>query len=369
MRVVIAQTIAVGMLITLGLSVSHAVKAAEATTELPEPAGAYPIGTRTLELTDAARQRKLPVTAWYPSEPGSARAPYMDPRTARELAAEWNLQPRFERRVRGHAGLNAPIASGRWPVVLLEHGSGLVPALYTVLAEGLASHGFVVIATNHPPDSLIAVFADGHEIKSSPYWPEHADRRTQGVAIGKFAEDTLVRDVRFVLDSLAELNLHNDFWRGRLDLNRVGIAGHSMGGTTAALATRLEPRICAGVNLDGSAYPGMNADLRPIEVHKPFLFLATEEHAANPDTRVREYVGSAGNSYYVIMRGQDHLGFTDAGLIAANVSSERGRDQIRYQRALLSVELTRVLTVEFLAKYLMGASAPTLDALVQIDRN
>jgi len=53
-----------------------------------------------------------------------------------------------------------------------------------------------------------------------------------------------------------------------------------MGGTTAALATQKEPRILAGANLDGSTYPGMNADVRPIPVHKPFLFLATEEHAS-----------------------------------------------------------------------------------------
>ena len=51
-----------------------------------------------------------------------------------------------------------------------------------------------------------------------------------------------------------------------------------MGGTTAALATQEEPRILAGVNLYGSHDPGMNADVRPIPVHKPFLFSATEEY-------------------------------------------------------------------------------------------
>jgi predicted dienelactone hydrolase len=58
--------------------------------------------------------------------------------------------------------------------------SGVSPATYTILAEELASQGFVVAATNHPPDSLIAVFPDGHEIKAKPYWPANADRRTQG---------------------------------------------------------------------------------------------------------------------------------------------------------------------------------------------
>ena len=96
---------------------------------------------------------------------------------------------RFQRLVRAHARLLAPVAEGGpFPVVLLEHGSSVVPAIYTVLAEGLASSGFIVVATNHPPDSLISVFPDGHELKFTPYWPAEADRRTPGVAIGKFAD-------------------------------------------------------------------------------------------------------------------------------------------------------------------------------------
>jgi predicted dienelactone hydrolase len=62
-----------------------------------------------------------------------------------------------------------PVAEdGPFPVVLLEHGSRVVPAIYTVLAEVLASSGFIVVATNHPPDSLISVFPDGHELKFTP---------------------------------------------------------------------------------------------------------------------------------------------------------------------------------------------------------
>ena len=89
-----------------------------------------------------------------------------------------------------------------------------------------------------------------------------------------------------------------------------------MGGTTAALATKEEPRILAGVNLDGSTYPGMNADVRPIPVHKPFLFLATEEHASG-ENRSREYVGSESNTYYVVVTRVDHMSFTDAHLVSS----------------------------------------------------
>ena len=71
------------------------------------------------------------------------------------------------------------------------------------------------------------------------------------------------------------MNMSDKFWRGHIDMAKVGIMGHSMGGTTAALATKEERRISAGINLDGSTFPGMNNDIRPIELGKPLLFIAT----------------------------------------------------------------------------------------------
>jgi len=199
-------------------------------------------------LRDVSRNRDLLVTFWYPSQRGPVVAPYMDEKTAAAIAADWNLQPNFADRIRTNARLGAPIENGGlFPLILLEHGSGVVPAIYTVLAEGLASHGFVVAATNHPPDSLIAVFPDGHEVRSQPYWPLNADRRTQGIAIGRFAEDVLVADVRFVLDKVEEMSSRDAFWHGHIDMLKIGIVGHSMGGTTAALATKEERRISAGM--------------------------------------------------------------------------------------------------------------------------
>ncbi len=241
------------MLVVLSLP-SRAADVGRAGFDLPQPSGCHPVGTRTVVLKDPRRSRDLLVTIWYPAktrtkESGFALAPYMDKKIEAALAEEWNLQPDFQRLVRTNARLLAPVAvGGPFPVILLEHGSSVVPAVYTVLAEGLASSGFIVVATNHPPDSLISVFPDGHELKFTPYWPAEADRRTQGVAIGKFADEVLVMDVRFVLDQLWEMNSHDRFWRGSLDLSKIGIAGHSMGGTTAALATL------------GTGYTGRAAD-------------------------------------------------------------------------------------------------------------
>jgi dienelactone hydrolase len=351
-------------------SIRSAAPAEPKSLELPRPNGRYTVGTRVTVLNDAQRHRDLLLTLWYPSSGGgSAPAPYMDAKTAEALAVEWKLKPGFERRVRTHATARAPFAEGDpCPVVLLEHGSGVVPAIYTVLAEGLASSGYVVVAANHTPDSLIAVFPDGHEVRSAPYWPVDADRTTQGRAITRFAETVLVPDARFVLDRLAEMNLHDPFWHGRLAPSRAGIVGHSMGGTTASLAADQDGRIVAGVNLDGSTFPGMNGDVRPVLVHKPYLFLMTEEHATDPGTHGREFAGMPSDTYYIAVAGTDHMSFTDTHLIDSRFGLESLPDDAVFARALLTTQMTRTLVTEFFGKYLKGESAPSLDLVVRVER-
>src|SRR5215831_15331222 len=98
------------------------------------------------------------------------------------------------------------------------------------------------------------------------------------------------------------MNSRDAFWHAHVDMSKIGIVGHSMGGTTAALATKEERRISAGINLDGSTFPGMNNDVRPVELNKPLLFIATEEHASGPGG-AREYAGGKSNTYYVVVPG------------------------------------------------------------------
>src|SRR5437667_4265038 len=81
-----------------------------------------------------------------------------------------------------------------------------------------------------------------------------------------------------------------------------------------SMATKEEPRILAGVNLDGSTYPGMNADVRPIPVHKPFLCFLRPRSTL----RVRaDLVSTSAATYYVVVTGADHRSFTDAHLVSS----------------------------------------------------
>jgi hypothetical protein len=122
------------------------------------------------------------------------------------------------------------------------------------------------------------------------------------------------------------------------------------------------------VNLDGSTYPGMNADPRPVRLGKPLLFLATEEHASDPETHGKEFVGNETDTYYAVVGGSDHMAFTDARLLQCHFSEEPAPAPAQCDRSLETLELTRLLVNDFVAKYLTGSLAPELDALVRIDR-
>jgi len=337
--------------------------------DLPQPNGCYPIGTQTITLKDQQRNRDLLVTMWYPAVASNAPvAPYMDKKSADALANEWGLRSDFQRHVRSHARLRPRVAEGSaFPVVLLEHGTNVIPAIYTVLAEGLASSGFVVVATNHPLESLIAAYPDGREVRMKPYWPGNADRRTQGLAIYKFGDEVLEKDVRFVLDQLQQMNANDRVWEDRLDLSKVGIAGHSMGGTTVVLALQEETRILAGVTIDGSTYPGMNADVRPVPLQKPFMFLVTQEHA-DSETHGREFIGSENNTYYVVLADSDHMSFTDARLLTSRFTTKGHPDDAAFREGWLMSMFTRSVVEEFFGKYLKGDSAPHLDLKTHLER-
>ncbi|MFJ9631851.1 alpha/beta hydrolase family protein [Streptomyces sp. NPDC101175] len=159
--------------------------------------------------------------------------------------------------------VSAPATGSGLPVVVFSHGFGWSMDGYAPLAEHWAAHGFVVVQ------------------------PTHLDSRTLGVP----AEDPRtpriwrlrVEDLTRVLDGLDILEASVPGLAGRLDRDRVAVAGHSWGAQSAStlLGARVldadgkpgedmsDPRVKAGVLL---ALTGLGDDLVPFAVeHFPFM--------------------------------------------------------------------------------------------------
>ncbi|MEV4425177.1 alpha/beta hydrolase family protein [Streptomyces sp. R-07] len=252
------RTVAKGALlgaaaVLFGPSVARAAEGAAA-LRLPAPTGPHPVGLRTFALTDTSRNdpwqpgvREVMISVLHPARTvrGFPRAPQLTPAEAREFAdlaplvhpglpaagVDWGA-------VLTHGHVNAPPLPGRRPVLLYSPGGGDSRTLGTTLAEDLASHGRVVVLVDHPGDASQVELPSGMRgtVLTGP--PDPATFRTM--------IDTRVADLRFVLDRLGDLPL-----APVMDLDRIGVYGHSAGGTAAVHALASDGRIAAGVDLEG----------------------------------------------------------------------------------------------------------------------
>jgi cysteine-rich repeat protein len=112
---------------------------------------------------------------------------------------------------------DAPLAAGRFPVIVYSHGFGGVAEIEVLpRAQELARNGFVVVAPQHPFDT--AEFF-GQSVKARP------------------------QDLRVVLDRLLDPATVPELLKDHLDADRVAAEGTSLGGITATnLAVSVDAR-------------------------------------------------------------------------------------------------------------------------------
>jgi len=103
------------------------------------------------------------------------------------------------------------------PVVIFSHGLSSRPEDFSRWATHLASYGYVVVLPQHP----------GSDIQQTEDFLAGFSR--QIFRLNEFIDRPL--DITFVLNELTRLN--NQQFGGKLNLESVGVGGHSFGGYTA----------------------------------------------------------------------------------------------------------------------------------------
>jgi predicted dienelactone hydrolase len=354
---------------------------------LPAPTGPQAVGRTGFEWIDRSRDepftddpadhRELVIWMWYPAEPMPAaeRAAYLPGLWGDLIGDALGLDLD---RVAVHAVADAPVASGqpRYPLVLLSPGSGFMPAVYTALAEEFASHGFIVIGVNHTYNSSVTVFADGRVVPAaSEAQPQPTDLDTMRAA-GETVTELHAADLAFVLDRLEALDGEPGPFAGRLDLSRIGVLGHSLGGAAAAELCRVDRRCDAGVNMDGLFW----GEVAESEVPVPFLLLMAEnqpcaEVAQLEDVPVelcealealfteswQTVQETATPGTWVVIDGSRHGSYSDAPFLPAEAEILRslvGGATIEPERMW---RLASDLLLAFFNSHLLGNAAPLLD--------
>ncbi|MBD2567461.1 alpha/beta hydrolase [Anabaena lutea] len=100
-------------------------------------------------------------------------------------------------------------------VIVISHGLGLDSSNFRYLANHLASQGFAVVVPNHPNPRQSLIKSKTSEL----------------VEPGEFTDRPL--DIKYILDQLETANQFDANFKGRLNLQQVGVFGQSFGGYTA----------------------------------------------------------------------------------------------------------------------------------------
>ncbi|QFS44142.1 alpha/beta hydrolase [Nostoc sphaeroides CCNUC1] len=105
------------------------------------------------------------------------------------------------------------------PVIVISHGLGLDSSNFQYLATHLASYGFAVIVPNHPGSDAKQL----HSLLNG-----HVNEIAEP---GEFQDRPM--DVTYILNQLEKGNQSDSRFKGRLNLQQVGVFGQSLGGYTA----------------------------------------------------------------------------------------------------------------------------------------
>ena len=163
--------------------------------------------------------------------------------------------------------IDYPTRGGPHPLIVFSHASGGSNRSYAGLSSHWASSGYVVIR------------------------PAHVESRDR------------VADIKLVIDSLGTLAGQFPELQGKIDANRIAVAGHGEGAVTAIMTG--DPRVKAIVALSPAD------ETKTAELRVPALFMTGTKPAAH----TQAFEGSpAGDKWLVILEDATDAAFTgDAG--------------------------------------------------------
>ncbi|MGA4802442.1 alpha/beta hydrolase family protein [Streptomyces lavendulocolor] len=341
---------------------SPAAEAAERTRirlELPAPTGAFAVGRDTLHLVDPSRPdpwvpeagaRELMVSMYYPARPGGGRtAPYMTKGEAQAFIDDRELADAVSAATlsgtRTHARPAAAPVRGKFPLVVLSPGFTVNRSTLTLLAEELASQGYVVAAVDHAYESVGTAFPGGRLLTCVA-----CDKIKPG-GYGVVPQGR-AKDVSFLLDRL--LADKRPAWRHArlIDRERIGMAGHSIGGASAATTMAGDARVRAGANMDGSF-------MEPIPATglggRPFMLLGTGD---DDRSWVRDWPLLDGWKRWINVTGAEHFTFTDVPVLGDQLGLLPPEEPLKGKR---SQEITRAYVTAFFDLHLKGVDRKLLD--------
>jgi predicted dienelactone hydrolase len=269
---------------------SSALLAADANGAQASESGSVPYQVETVKFdwVDAKRNRKVPVKIYYPKD-----------------------------------------GKGPFPVIIFSHGLGGSRDGYEYLGRYWAAHGYVSVHVQHlGSDTSVWQGVPADEVKQAL---EKAIVNPKNILNRPL-------DVTFAIDEVAKLNQDNPVFKGRLDLEHIGMAGHSFGSyTTLAIAGELfasgslswaDPRVKAAIPMSPSVprnKNGLEESFSKIKI-PCFHMTGTLDDSPVGNTKAADrrlpfdHIHGA-DQFLVTFNGGDHMVFS--GRLAGEAAREK----------------------------------------------
>lgn len=300
---------------------------------LPEPQGSYEVGTeyryvltdRDEHITeDPTDKRELLYKIWYPSEvAGAEKDEYLDYAGRSGFATKYGLPPNalnYLKRVKTHVYQNTPVAKGTFPVLIFSHGYGSNAAGYYAFLTELASQGYIIINMNHTYESLGASFPDGRVayfdfdfqrkisegsmpeinqlIKAFQDSLSYEERHpiVKKAVMNYFESKSIARWTTDMIETIDLLEVWNTSGplAGSMDLEKLGVLGHSNGGGAAGTIPLIDKRVKAAANIDGISWGNVIDTTYQI----PFLYVSADWPAEHQDVNSHVYINKSTDYFY-----------------------------------------------------------------------
>jgi dienelactone hydrolase len=343
----------------------------------------YDVQTRQPITKLPTDRRELMIYVWYPAKAvqNPTPAPYQDEIVMyvvtlgeENMAKAFGVSPetfikQLTQSVRTNAFSKAPIATAqtRYPVLILSPGFGSPTKLYSALAEQLASHGYIVVGISHTYD-VPTLFPGGRIGIQSTLFNALTSKDKENQAFDQ-ATDIRAKDASFVLNELQRLNANDPqgLLAGHIDLNRVGILGHSLGGSTTLEAMLSDRRFQAGILLDGAVYGTLARHEQNQYLQQPLMLISRENaKVREPDVQSFYEKRLQQDGYNLIVKGTVHNSFSDFPLIQSLLTPYAVQQEYPFKNGIGSIASTRIIevitsySVAFFNQYLNNQPEPLL---------
>ena len=307
------------------------------TTILPKVTGKHYVGTKNFEIVDGSRvdildgtkARTLVGQIWYPAKQSNdERVPYIDSRLVVHMkdisymTLSDSMLQGLET-VKTNSFLNALPVNSKIPVVFFIHGLGVPKEFYSIMYEDLASHGYAVIALDHPYGGM-TILEDGSIISGEMDTITSYEPSEINFVMGEWS-----KDIAYVLEHFRDARtIWNEFFNGFLDFENIAVGGHSIGGNIALGLDKHIPNLKGAFNMDGGSFE--NVEDEGIGIKSLFLrsYPIYSDEELRKKGRTRESWSDVGNEMQkmytniydktaepitsVQVKGTGHFSFSDA---------------------------------------------------------